>query len=394
GFFAGLIGLDFVSSILIYLMMVVHFTYWPDVARTTVLIGLHAAGAIVLMKLKPHLPCNAFGGWTVCDRLTNAILIGSWTITGLLMAYGACLPFMAGLRVPVAESDAEKTADRAGEEERSQKGTMAEEEEAESTDARAWLLRDPEGASPEANPLDLPLRHSHGSSLSSTALLPQSKKPLLQDVVIDSDHRVSGIPDSGYWTSPRTSIPHTPRPPSSVVTDATTAGVPGFATNLPPPQQSASPVAVNHVEDDEATLVPPQHRNSYETASVYSQPSGAPSRATTMTARGPKSQREGEVTNAIQEDGDVEVFGRGGDYLGPPLTALPIPDYTSSPGTAQTTFELHLSDSSRPPSTNVGELLNIVASGPSRPHERKDSGTSNVDMDEWRKLVLGAAGKI
>ncbi|KAI6103473.1 hypothetical protein F5141DRAFT_208824 [Pisolithus sp. B1] len=114
GFFSGLVALDFVSSILIYLMIVVKYTYWPDAARTVVLVGLHAAGTITVMALKPHLPCNTFGGWSTCNTLTDIIIYGSWTITGLLGLYGVVLPFIAGLRLfpPRIDADLENASDR------------------------------------------------------------------------------------------------------------------------------------------------------------------------------------------------------------------------------------------------------------------------------------------
>ncbi|KAI6045391.1 hypothetical protein EDC04DRAFT_54907 [Pisolithus marmoratus] len=111
GVFSGLVALDFLSSILIYLMVVVKYRYWPDAARTAVLIGLHAAGTITVMALKPHLPCNAFGGRSTCNTWTDVIIYGSWTITGFLGSYGVVLPFAAGLPRGT-ELDLESASDR------------------------------------------------------------------------------------------------------------------------------------------------------------------------------------------------------------------------------------------------------------------------------------------
>ena len=95
----------------------------------------------------------------------------------------------------------------------------------------------------------------------------------------------------------------------------------------------------------------------------------------------------------VQEDLGADtagIEGPKGGYLNPPLTAFPVSDHSSAgPGASHTTFELQLS---RPPSTDASDLLNMVVGVP-RPHTRKDSAISIVDMDEWRKLVLGAAGK-
>jgi hypothetical protein len=89
--------------------------------------------------------------------------------------------------------------------------------------------------------------------------------------------------------------------------------------------------------------------------------------------------------------------------------ALPPPRFSS--GFGPTGFQLHLSDPSRKQSVDVGDLPDIVggrrhplprqgsvstvmsAATARPPRDRNDSVASDVDMTEWRKLVMNAAGK-
>lgn len=404
--------MDFVSSILIYLMIVVKYTYWPDAARTLVLVGLHAAGAISVMILKPHLPCNAFGGWSTCNTLTNVIIYGSWVIAGLLGLYGIALPFVV-LLPPRAESDLESTSDRTVGEKPEESKTIEEEEvqpqSPTSADVQEWLLQNQDKMSPKTALVEFPRSsgsprgYGYGSpSLPSTPTLSQANARLLPEVATDGGYGMAGLRDSGYWSTSRNSVAQTTRASSMLVTNRTFAA----------PSDPSSP-ALRSLDQSEGklvgeTVVPAEPSSSaytvidgYESPSLYTQSSAAPSRAPTVT-RQPVSRRHtrggespphppvGPAQESIDTE-QVEVGSPRGGYLDPPLTALPIPDYASRRSAAPTTFEFHLSDRSRPVSTDAGELLNIV--GGRRLQARQDSVVSSVDMDEWRKLVLGAAGK-
>lgn len=419
-FFACLVALDFVSSILIYLMIVVHFTYWPDVARALALTGLHGAAAVMLMVLKPNLPCNAFGGWTVCDRMTNAIIVGTWVIAGLLAAYALCLPFVARSQGNSgAVPDVEKTSDQKMDAERTEQDGLVEDDklpESPSTGAQAWLLKDQEGMSPETIPMSLPRLSDNGrthspasSSLTSVTLRPQPGARLPQDIT-KSDYGMAGLPEPTYWSpSPRNNASHLLSPPSGPVSD-TTAPVSSRLSSspmLPHPFAAVPPPGIDHNGGNsiEEALFLMQQRSSanidgYESPSVYSHPSAASHVSTLTTIRPTNRQLAKEeedladpLITPVQEDLGADtagIEGPKGGYLKPPLTAFPVSDYSSAgPGASQTTFELQLS---RPPSIDASDLLNMVAGVP-RPHTRKDSAISIVDMDEWRKLVLGAAGK-
>jgi len=92
---------------------------------------------------------------------------------------------------------------------------------------------------------------------------------------------------------------------------------------------------------------------------------------------------------------DYDTTGNG--FLSPPLTALPTPRYSA--GASQTSFDLHLSDLPKRESEDKVDLPTlrglVQPSTPVRPnlyHARTDS-TSTVDRDEWKKLVLTAAGR-
>ncbi|KAI6131797.1 hypothetical protein EV401DRAFT_315871 [Pisolithus croceorrhizus] len=217
GFFSGLVALDFVSSILIYLMIVVKYAYWPDAARTVVLIGLHAAGAIIVMALKPHLPCNTFGGWSTCNTLTDIIIYGSWTITGFLGLYGVALPFIAGLRLfpPRIDADLENASDRSVED-KPEEFRMVEEDvrpqSPTSAYAQASLLQNQEKMSPKIALVEFPRSpgsprgHGHrSSSLASTPTLSQANARLLPEDAVDGDSGVAELYDRRYWSASRNS---------------------------------------------------------------------------------------------------------------------------------------------------------------------------------------------
>lgn len=409
GFFSGLVALDFVSSILIYLMIVVKYTYWPDAARTVVLLGLHAAGTIITMMLKTHLPCDTFGGWSTCNTLTDAIIYGSWTITGLIGLYGIVLPFMAGLP-PTIVADLEHASDHdVGV--RPEEYKMTEEDvhpqSPTSADAQAWLLQN-EKVSPKIALVDFPRSsgsprgYSHrSSSIPSTPTLSQANARLLPEAAIDGDSGIAEFHDPGYRSGSRNSTARTLRTDrpftaySDPYRDSTSFTFPSFD------QSDGKPVG--------DTITPVEPRGSayavvdgYESPSLYTQSSAAPSRSRTVTRQPVSQSHIGDDENpshppieSIQDRTDVdqvEIASPVDGDLDPLPAALPIPDYASRRSAAPS-FDFQLSDQSRPPSTNVGELLNMVGSR-RRLHARQDSVASNVDMDEWRKLVLGAAGKV
>ncbi|EGO20933.1 hypothetical protein SERLADRAFT_475360, partial [Serpula lacrymans var. lacrymans S7.9] len=102
GILIAMIVLDAISAILLYLMIVVHYDFWPDVARTTFLVAAHVATSAVFTVFtgRSNFPCNAFGSTSNCQRMTTSVIVGSWIISGLLTAVALCLPFMAFIPLP------------------------------------------------------------------------------------------------------------------------------------------------------------------------------------------------------------------------------------------------------------------------------------------------------
>jgi hypothetical protein len=108
-------------------------------------------------------------------------------------------------------------------------------------------------------------------------------------------------------------------------------------------------------------------------------------------------------------DQGIDTGSPTGGSLPPLVTALPTSSFSA--GSGQTTFGHHISDFPREQSAAVGELPDVVGERPHHlvrqdssatimstatarpPHVRNDSAASNVNMNEWRRLVLDAAGK-
>ncbi|KIJ16820.1 hypothetical protein PAXINDRAFT_180098 [Paxillus involutus ATCC 200175] len=201
GFLLGLIVLDFLSAVLIYLMIVVKYTFWPDVARTGVLLGLHTVGVVIFMVYSPQFSCDAFGSAANCHTFTNAVLAGLWTVTSLLLAYGICLPFMAVIPSPPnlekAEGDLEGRPAFIAEGQEGEEEVIGEERRKSraSAGSRAWLLENQEGTSPELALSDLPAhprhsgaprRHSHPSSSLSLLNPSPPRSPLAREIKFES----------------------------------------------------------------------------------------------------------------------------------------------------------------------------------------------------------------
>lgn len=413
GFFAGLACLDFVSSILLYLMIVVRYKYWPDGFRTLVLVGLHTAGAATLLVLKPHLPCNAFGGSTVCNRLTNTVIVGTWAIAGLLTLYALSLPFMVGSHPPSpfnTELEPESASERkvGGNPEETR---LVEEEKPASSlvpGSPARLLKN-DGPSPEMGPVGLPRfaglsRSGTASTLSSVAapFAPPMSRHSQAVSEYANDTVVANAREVGYWTSShpsqRSSVAQTVRVPSTLRTD-TSHTLSWLGPALPGPSLTP-PVHLSEDDADEAqVLIEVNHstnvsRDRSPSPSCYSQPSTAPSRSGTRGRASRQISVRDAQQHTVHRSSSLGIESVASPHPLPLLPALPIPSptYWTDPGSNRTSyFEPRLANQSRPASTEVGELLNLIGGRPRS--ARVNSVASNVDMDEWRKLVLGAAGK-
>ncbi|KAH7923512.1 hypothetical protein BV22DRAFT_1036216 [Leucogyrophana mollusca] len=476
GFLCGLIALDFISSILLYLMIVVKYRFWPDAARTAVLVGLHVAGTVVFELDSPRFPCNAFGSTAHCHGMTIAVIAGSWVISGLLIAYAIFLPVMAVIPSPPTPkaSDGLETPPLNPDSEEEKRKTHV------SSRSQAWLLHNPEGTSPELNASDLPAHrgipsiprpHSHASSSSSFDLRPIS--PARVDVVMAAGEPNTPSTTSVYSVlSPRSSAGRTIRAPSFYTTDRavnasnssseSSEGYPasrsGSLLSHPLPNRFRDGIDERRMStlSDSTTVLPenayydfptadgpagrptshPTIASPYSVSAYESSASRRPYRTRVASGRQSIHAQNGAIGNRVaptsplassaalpdtpahsvhsmmasvhdHPDLDMDSNARTSrhsetGFLSPPLTALPTPRYAS--GSSPSTFELHLSDTTRSNSVDVGDLIDM-ASVPIRrgsesmhevrnvPHVRNDSLGSNVDLNEWKRHVLLAAGR-
>ena len=105
GFLGGYAALDFVSSILLYLMIVVKYDYWWDAARAVALVGLHTTASVIFTKSGLYWPCDGFGSFAYCHGMSTAVLAGAWMLTALLMVYGSSLPIIRFAPRPEERTD-------------------------------------------------------------------------------------------------------------------------------------------------------------------------------------------------------------------------------------------------------------------------------------------------
>ncbi|KAG1782728.1 hypothetical protein EV702DRAFT_1192395 [Suillus placidus] len=445
GFLLSLIALDFVGSILLYLMIVVQYQFWPDAARTIVLLGLHVAGAVVFMILSPKFPCSAFGSTANCHAMTMAVLIGSWVISALMLLYVICLPFVALIPrtpSPTQADDLEKRPDVA---------EVADDMRIShaSSASQAWLLKHFEGMSPEVSASELPSSpHIPAARKVPSNALPLPSLEMPQQATGDDHIELETSSATSVYSdaSPRSSVARTiralddadrslnasrsssprqyPRRSDSLQSSALPNRFVG--ETLDANRDSVASSFYGSTYEFPTVSVPlaePPHRTlsviTGSSASVYSQstiPARAkttsPANASTNLLASPSMSRSPghlSVHSMIASVHDhAEHQSAGGDYdtpnngfLSPPLTALPTPRLST--GSNEPTFELHLSDVPRRDSKDkLSDFPRDVVQDPvqhptlvrpSLQHLRTDSSNSNVDLDEWRRLVLSAAGR-
>ncbi|KAF9456528.1 hypothetical protein BDZ94DRAFT_352575 [Collybia nuda] len=90
-----LLSINGVSSILTYLMIVVRFTLWIDGVRITLILVFQLGGTISFALLNPRFPCNNLGSINDCKNVTLAVIMGGWTLSGLLLFYAFLLAIMS-----------------------------------------------------------------------------------------------------------------------------------------------------------------------------------------------------------------------------------------------------------------------------------------------------------
>ncbi|KAH7914987.1 hypothetical protein BJ138DRAFT_1110073 [Hygrophoropsis aurantiaca] len=427
GFLCGFVALDFISSILLYLMIVVKYRFWPDTARTAVLVGLH-----------------------------------------VVVSYATLLPFVAFLATPPPPPETPDELENPAINNITEPDTRRTHV---SSGSHTWLLRNSAGAAPELIASDLPVHrghsdvnrpHSYGSSYSSLDMkLVSHVNPNVSIVVgqpsaytvsspgseagsivrtstlstADRDFNASSLssqPYGEYFAHRAGSVASHTLPnrfQGDLMGDRRTSVMSAYSVASPasqydfpassslerptsrsiiiPPYPTASP---------ESSEAPRLYRSRAASARQYTQSPGLGSRVASTSPLAanivlpgtPGAQSVHSMMASVHDHPENNRMSHhsGSGFLSPPLTALPTPRYAS--GSSPATFELHLSDVSRSSSVDVGDLMDI-ASGTStrldsinttlevdfrgRPHVRNDSLGSNVDLDEWKRHVLLAAGR-
>lgn len=349
-------------------------------------------------------------------------------VTVILVAmYAICLPVIAFIPHPPNANqtgDVEKRPDIAGEDTRKSHMMSA---------SLAHLLKNPGEISPEVHASELPIppempaaraTHSNASSLSSlhnhieleaastASFYPDPSRSSFAETIRapDNTDRSLNSSSSGHYPHRSNSTQLFPLPNRFIGSplDANRASVASGTYESAYDSPAATPIIAEAPRRS-------QSMNTGSSPSVYSQ---STARAESTSA----SQREHRSASAdasrtpqsrplaaalVPEDpGRLSVYSMmasvhnheepqsssanydttNDGFLSPPLTALPSPRFFEEP--SRTSFEFHLSDS--PKSGDNADLPTLRP--PVRPHVRTDS-TSSVDLNEWKKLVLTAAGR-
>ncbi|KAH9901075.1 hypothetical protein C8Q73DRAFT_229777 [Cubamyces lactineus] len=93
-----LIGVNALTSVLLYLMIVVVFCMWRELLRMLFLLAIHIAPAVLLTLFGSSFSCAIFDTKATCKAVNLAIFSVAWSITGLLLVYTLYLCVMS--RVP------------------------------------------------------------------------------------------------------------------------------------------------------------------------------------------------------------------------------------------------------------------------------------------------------
>lgn len=419
GFLFGLIALDFIGSILLYLMIVVQYRFWPDAARTLVLLGLNVAGAVVFMILSPKFPCSAFGSTTNCHNMTMTVLIGSWVISALILLYAICLPFVPFIPRTPSPTQADDVENRPDVVEVKDDLRISH----ASSASQAWLLKNQEGMSPEVLASELPFpphfpaAHPDDALSSSSLQMPQpatgielemprvasaysdaSLRSSLARTIRAPDHDVDRSPNASGSSSPR----QYPRHPDSLRSSTLPNRFVGETLDANRDSVASSFYgSTDELPTISVPLAEAPHRHlsviTGSSASVYSQSTihaqgnaTSPANATTQQA----SLRASPPTSRSPEHFSVHsLMASVHDHA----------EHQAAGGSNEPTSGIHLSDV--PKRDSEDKLLEFPRDAvqdpvqhpslvrPSLQHLRNDSTSSNVDLEEWRRLVLNAAGR-
>ncbi|KAF8797934.1 hypothetical protein BYT27DRAFT_7124036 [Phlegmacium glaucopus] len=95
-----LISIYGISSIILYLMIVVIFRPWMDGARVAFLVLFQVGGTVTFFIFRPSFPCHNIGTQSTCRAVEDIVIFGGWSLSGLLLIYGFFLAIMSYVPVP------------------------------------------------------------------------------------------------------------------------------------------------------------------------------------------------------------------------------------------------------------------------------------------------------
>lgn len=93
------------TAILLYLMAVVLFRLWWDVARVVSLLVVHAGSSVVFTMYRPNLPCRGFHTEAFCKDFVFTIFVGCWVFSGMILCFSITLGIMAFLPRPMESEE-------------------------------------------------------------------------------------------------------------------------------------------------------------------------------------------------------------------------------------------------------------------------------------------------
>lgn len=98
---ACLLSLYGFTAILLYLMVVMRFHLWWDVARVVSLLVIHVGSSVVFSLYRSSFPCGGFDSEAFCKDFVFVIFIGCWVFSGMILCFSIVLGVMAFLPRPV-----------------------------------------------------------------------------------------------------------------------------------------------------------------------------------------------------------------------------------------------------------------------------------------------------
>ncbi|KAG2147063.1 hypothetical protein BD769DRAFT_1413987 [Suillus cothurnatus] len=421
GFLFGLIALDFIDSILLYLMWALSPHSYPQYSYCAqdLLLGLNVAGAVVFLFLSPKFPCSAFGSTAQCHDMTMTVLIGSLVISGLILLYAICLPFVPFIPRTPSPAQADDLENRADVAEVTDDLRLSH----VSSASQGWLLKNQEGMSPEVFapelpfPQYIPAAHEVPDNTLSSSALQMPHEATGDDHIEFETPRVTSV----YSHASRSSVARTVRAPDDIDRSLNSSSsssprqYPRYLDSLQPSDLPNRFVGetLNTNRDSVASSF---YGSTYEFPTVSVPLTGAPHRTlSAMTGSSTSAYSQNTLPARANTTSPSNATIRQSSLLTSPSISRSPPhlsmsasvhdhaEHQAAGGSNEPTFELQLSDTPR--SDSKDQLLDfprdIVQDSiphppivrPSLQHLRTDSTTSNVDLDEWRRLVLNAAGR-